>query len=568
MARIIAADDSLIVQKSYLQMLELLGHEAVICTNGKLALEAFRENPAELVILDVDMPEMDGFAACREIRKLPEGANIPIIMVSVEDSEENILNGMNAGANDYLIKPVKEQHLIAKLKNFLKYATVHKTDLDLVRNHVEIAGRYEIEKLLGYGAHSVVFLGNDKEDGKRVAIKLITPPDIEDFPKNFDESAAKLKSLSSPNIIRVFDYGRMSDKFYLVMEFADGGDLSGIFKKKKLAETEAVTLALEAVKGLKVLAANGIIHLDIKPENIMICGKDYKLSDFGILSPRATGTVPIMLEIWGGTAYLPPEYLDETGFVDCRSDIYSLGITLYQAITGDNPFKSDKPAISMSRQLSLVPPPLRSCGKKVSQYFSELVQQMLMKNPAERPSLDEIEHILVHIREYLALPHDTSAEESAPHNELKQKLDSLISKPKAEVQHGHAEKAPPKKLSSSISGRRAWMAAACLIGFGVIAAIIAAAYSYLSAMGIEAKQPKEWKHMICAKCCVPEAIPPEGIGNQKCPECDSRMYNCDRCRNCGLEFAHPTIVIETGTIFKTKAPVTCPRCASPDVSGY
>ncbi|MFA6291339.1 MAG: response regulator [Victivallales bacterium] len=180
-AKILVADDSVIYQVGYMQMLEFLGHEVVMCGNGLQAVKRFKETRPELVILDVDMPEMNGFEACREIRKTPEGLNVPIIMVSSGDTEEDIVNGMNSGANDYLIKPVKEAHMIAKLKTFLKFTVVHKDDLELVRKHVVFAGRYIIEKLVGYGPHSVVFLGRDKKNGRRVAVKLVSTPELESY---------------------------------------------------------------------------------------------------------------------------------------------------------------------------------------------------------------------------------------------------------------------------------------------------------------------------------------------------------------------------------------------------
>jgi len=574
MARIIVADDSLIAQKSYKQMLELLGHQAIVCENGKLAVDAFREAPAELLILDVDMPEMNGFDACREIRKIHNGVNVPIVMVSVEDSEENIMNGMNAGANDYLIKPVNETHLIAKLKTFLKYASVHKSDLDLVRNRVEIAGKYAIEKLLGYGAHSVVFLAKDKDSGASVAIKLISTPEIEDFAQNFIETASKIKEMSSPYVLKIYDYGQFAGKFYVVLEYADGGDLSSIINRRRLSETEAIKLAIDLVKGLKAFSEKGIIHFDIKPENIMLSGNDYKLGDFGVISPRETGTIPVRMELWSTAAYLPPEYLNDTGFVDSRSDIYSAGITLYQAVTGDNPFQSDKPAVSMFRQINLVPPTLKSYDGRITSYFSELIRGMMEKDPGQRPKLDEIEHILGHIKEFCELPKGGEQKVKNDEKELAKELDSLI--PTVTAFHHEAAKksVPPKSLGSGIPRLVSGKAAAYCIVIMLLVFGIGYMINNIVHQRAGSSPQKGWTHMICSVCSVPVEVGLGDIAKEKCITCGRKMFYCDMCKNCGLEFAHPEETPESesggvlGSIFRSKQSVTCPVCASKEIRAY
>ncbi|MFZ2656447.1 MAG: protein kinase, partial [Victivallales bacterium] len=402
MSKILAADDSILAQKSYRQMLEFLGHEVIICANGIEAVNAFREQKPDLVILDVDMPEMNGFDACREMRKIPDGLAIPIIMVSVEDSEEDITNGMNAGANDYLVKPVKEPHLIAKLKTFLKFSFIHKEDLDLVRNQVEFAGRYKIEKILGHGAHSVVFLAKDKETGNEVAVKVVTTPELETFAKSFIETAERIRKVDSKNILKIYDYGQYAGKFYIILEYADKGDLAAELRRHKLSEQEALKLGLDIAKGLKELDKHGIVHFDIKPENIMFAGSDYKLGDFGIIQQRESGTVPIKSEIWSTAAYLPPEYLNDSTAVSIRSDIYALGVTLYQAVTGENPFQSEKSALCMFKQMNLVPPSIKSFDPRITEYFSDTLDAMLDKKPENRPSVDEIMEFFSNILDYLA----------------------------------------------------------------------------------------------------------------------------------------------------------------------
>ena len=150
MARILIADDSLVVRKSYESMLTFLGHEVISCKDGKDTVAAFETQSPELLILDVQMPVMNGLEACRAIRRLPNGISVPIIIVSALEDEDDILKGLNAGANDYLIKPVKEAHLIAKLKTSLGISALHRQDFDLAKKRTVFAGKYRIEKMLGY----------------------------------------------------------------------------------------------------------------------------------------------------------------------------------------------------------------------------------------------------------------------------------------------------------------------------------------------------------------------------------------------------------------------------------
>ena len=115
MALILVADDSAIVCAAYQDMLDTMGHEVIVCRDGHQAVTAFLENEPDMVLLDVNMPVMNGIEACKEIRKIPSGIAVPIVMISSLDEEDDVLRGMNAGADDYLVKPVKSTVLAAKM---------------------------------------------------------------------------------------------------------------------------------------------------------------------------------------------------------------------------------------------------------------------------------------------------------------------------------------------------------------------------------------------------------------------------------------------------------------------
>ncbi|OGV39141.1 MAG: hypothetical protein A2020_13695 [Lentisphaerae bacterium GWF2_45_14] len=402
--RIIVADDSKLAMTFYEHILDYLGCEAVLCCNGREALDEFNKEPADLVILDIEMPVMSGLDACREIRKTPRGFTVPIVMVSSHEGEDEIVSGLNAGANDYMVKPVREAHLIAKLKTFLRVSSLHKKDIDMVRSSHLFAGRYRMEKLIGYGAHSVVFKAFDiQEEEKPVAVKILNERVFsEDIAHLFAETAGKIKEISCDNILSIYDFGQFGEQLYLVLEFAAHGDLAFILKKGTLSEYDAVKIMLDMVKALKELSLINILHLDIKPENILYDGKNYKLGDFGFTpSPDGGATIPVKKEIWGSAAYMAPEVITGEDSLSIKADIYSLGLTVFEALTGDNPFYSEKAAVSIFRQLNVLPPGLRAFGKNFSPALSDIIELMLSKNTAERPDLQELELTLPQLLELM-----------------------------------------------------------------------------------------------------------------------------------------------------------------------
>lgn len=402
--RIIVADDSKLAITFYEHIFDYMGCEAVLCQNGKEALDEFKKEAADLVILDIEMPEMNGIEACREIRKTPKGFTVPIVMVSSHDEESEIINGLNAGANDYMVKPVKEAHLIAKLRTFLRVSSLHKKDIDMVKSNHLFAGRYRIERLIGYGAHSVVFKAFDTEaDEKAVAIKILNERVFsEDIALLFAEMAGKIKDIFSENILGIYDYGQFGEQLYLVLEFASHGDLASIMKKGTLFEYDAAKIMLDITKGLKELSSRNILHLDIKPENILFDGNSYKLGDFGFSSSADGGaTIPVKKELWGSAAYMAPEAITDEQSLSVKTDIYSLGLTIFEALTGDNPFYSEKAAVSMFRQLNVTPPGIRAFNKNFSPALSDIIELMLSKNPAERPDIQELELTLPQLMELL-----------------------------------------------------------------------------------------------------------------------------------------------------------------------
>ncbi|OGV48686.1 MAG: hypothetical protein A2017_04240 [Lentisphaerae bacterium GWF2_44_16] len=584
MARIIVADDSRMALAFYSHVLDYMGHEVALCENGKEVVEEFRKKPADLLILDVEMPEMDGNEACSRIRKMPEGINIPIIIVSAHDDEQDILKGLNAGANDYLLKPVKEAHLIAKLKTFLYTSSLHKKDIDLAKNHTELAGRYRIEKLIGYGSHSVVFMAKDlKNDNFTLAVKLLNEKFIsENISKPFIETAEKIKNIDCPNVLKIFEYGQYNSQLYVVLEYADGGDLKTLLKKRKLSELEAAKLAFDIVKGLKAFSEKNIVHLDIKPENIMLHAGGYKVGDFGITIPRENSTLPINAEIWSTAAYLPPEALTGESAVDSRSDIYSLGITLYEALSGDNPFQSEKPTVAMFRQINFNPPQLKDFDGSVSSPFSDIISLMINKAPDERPSLKELEYTfpqLIEFIEYKELETEKKKEEKVE-KELEEKpvneeyiAEKIISEEEKRVSdeikkiRKRIYRAQKRKNTPFIQSILTILIFAALIllfaniGYYIFG-FIAGPYKQEIIRGSEAM-------IMCVKCGKIDEQRVIDIHSNKCAKCGGKVGFAMVCEDCKKDFpfTEPEIKADNIEEYTRKYDELnkCPFCSSKNI---
>lgn len=212
----------------------------------------------------------------------------------------------------------------------------------MLRKGMFISDRYEIIDKVGSGGMSDVYKAKCHKLNRFVAIKVLKPEYSEDknFVSKFKVEAQSAAGLAHPNIVSVFDVGEDNGLHYIVMELVEGITLKKyIEKKERLSTKEAVSIAIQVAQGIEAAHNNHIIHRDIKPQNIIISreGK-VKVADFGIA--RAASANTINSNAMGSVHYISPEQA-RGGFIDEKSDIYSLGITLYEMITGSVPFEGD-----------------------------------------------------------------------------------------------------------------------------------------------------------------------------------------------------------------------------------
>ena len=229
----------------------------------------------------------------------------------------------------------------------------------MLKTGMIIAERYEILGKIGTGGMADVYKAKDHKLNRFVAVKVLKPEFREDttFIRKFRSEAQAAAVLTHPNIVNVFDVGDDNGVYYIVMELIEGITLKEyISKKGRLSVKEATSIAIQVSMGLEAAHSHGIVHRDVKPQNIIISmdGK-VKVTDFGIA--RAASSNTISSNVMGSVHYSSPEQV-RGGYSDEKSDIYSLGITLYEMVTGKVPFDGDTTvAIAIKHlQEEMVPP--------------------------------------------------------------------------------------------------------------------------------------------------------------------------------------------------------------------
>ena len=265
-----------------------------------------------------------------------------------------------------------------------------------------LGGRYQVQDRIGTGGMATVYRGQDEVLGRTVAIKTMLPQYANDpsFAARFKQEAQAAAALQSPYIVSVYDWGKDGDTYYIIMEYLRGTDLkSGIKKHGALDGRKVAQIGSQISQALSVAHKHDIIHRDIKPQNIMVQPDgNIKVMDFGIARAKNSHLTQDN-NVLGTAHYVSPEQTQgkELG---PTSDIYSLGIVMYEAATGEVPFKGDD-AISVAlKQVSEQPVPPSQINPNVDPQLEGIILKCMQKDPAARfQTADELARVL---RDYLA----------------------------------------------------------------------------------------------------------------------------------------------------------------------
>lgn len=246
--------------------------------------------------------------------------------------------------------------------------------------------RYKLYERLGEGGMAEVHRAEDLRLGREVAVKILRPQYAgeKSFLDRFINEARSMAGFSHPNVVNVYDVGRDSQRYYIVMEYVPGEDLRQMLERAgSLQAKQALDIARQMAQGIGYAHRKGLVHRDIKPGNILITPSgEVKVADFGIAKAMASVGLTEPGVVWGTTAYLSPEQVrGETATP--ASDVYAMGIVLYEMLAGHPPFQGeDRVAIAL-KHLHDAPPPFEA-DVQVPRGVVFLVQKALSKEPKER----------------------------------------------------------------------------------------------------------------------------------------------------------------------------------------
>jgi len=255
-----------------------------------------------------------------------------------------------------------------------------------------VAERYELEELVGTGGMSSVYRAHDTLLERNVALKILHAHYTSDdeFVERFKHEARMVAQLSHPNIVTVIDRGEDNGRQFIVFEYIDGENLKElVVRSGRLSVREALRLALQVARGLAFAHENGLVHRDVKPQNVLLNGDGQaKVTDFGIARTLDVDGVTQTGTVLGTSNYIAPEQASGRP-VDVQTDVYSLGVVLYELLVGDVPFPGENFVAVAMKHVNEPPPNLLDVRKNVPLRVAAAVDRALEKDPGQRfPTMD------------------------------------------------------------------------------------------------------------------------------------------------------------------------------------
>ncbi len=353
--RVLAADDDESITSVLERSLRSWGYEAIVAHDG---LEAWRilkrEDRPQLVVLDWDMPCLSGLEICKMLRGAPRGEEVYVLMLTGRQDKGDLIEALEAGADDFLSKPFHLRELQLRLAKGVtsqsqRASRAASSSAATPPSGTTLGGKYRLEMQINEGGMASVWLGVHLSLGINVAIKFMKP-NLADKPDyaSFEREARAAAQLRSEHIVRVYDHGIAFDGTpYLVMEYLAGESLADrIDRLGALPIHDVVTMTEQVGRALTEAHGRGIIHRDIKPENILLVDDPEtghsvaKLVDFGLAKYRPTNEETVQSGLISGTpAFMSPEHIRAEVPPNPALDLWGLATTTFTALTGRVPFE-------------------------------------------------------------------------------------------------------------------------------------------------------------------------------------------------------------------------------------
>ena len=319
-----------------------------------------------------------------------------------------------------------------------------------------IAGRYELEELVGSGGMSSVYRAHDRLLERRVALKILHEQFTRDadYVERFRREARSVAQLAHPNIVTVIDRGQQDGRQFIVFEYVDGENLKQLVEREgPLRVDEAIDLALQVANALAFAHEQGLVHRDVKPQNVLLDGDGRaKVTDFGIARSLDVEGLTMTGTVMGSSNYIAPEQARGQP-VDEQTDVYSLGCVLYELLTGEVPYSGDNFVAVAMKHINEPVPDVRALRPDVPPRLAAAIEQAIAKRPEDRPTMTELE---AELRACHGAPKGAWTEEPA----------TMIVPAAAAAR---AARSPGGRSRS-----RVWLAALALVALAVIAGALAA----------------------------------------------------------------------------------------------
>jgi serine/threonine protein kinase len=292
----------------------------------------------------------------------------------------------------------------------------------IMSDPILLNNRYQLEERLGSGGMAVVYRARDLMLERNVAVKILRESYSDDpsFQERFRQEAKAAANLSHPNIVTVHDFGLDRGRLFIVMEYVPGTHLKSILQRRgRLSVEEAIGLMIQACAGVGYAHRAGLVHCDIKPHNFLITpDKRLKVTDFGIARALASIHPEETLDVvWGSPQYFSPEQAAGAA-PSPASDVYSLGVILYEMLTGRLPFEADSATELANLHRTAVPPPPRQFNPSIPASLEQILLKVLSKEPSARyRSADQLGRVLVTLNTQPTTPGsgvETTAVAAAP----------------------------------------------------------------------------------------------------------------------------------------------------------
>ncbi len=403
MAKILVIDDDPDILFLVSQALRLGGHDVLTSSEPERVAELALEHVADAVVLDVMMPGVSGYEALRRLREEPRTGGTPVLFLSAYAASNERIRGLREGADDFLAKPFAVQELLLRVKRLTTPRQAAgpaepalSPNLERTLNARKVVGqvylgRYQALEVIGEGAMGLVLRGWDPRLKRAVALKTLRLDRILDGEHRRERAAQLLDEavtvarFSHPNIVAVYDVESSPELTFLALELVDGASLASyVDTLGPLNVDHTLSLALGVARALAAAHENGVVHHDVKPGNVLL-GRDgsVKVTDFGV-AHLVSSLVEAEGRVFGTAGYLPPEALTGHGY-DEHGDLFAFGAVIYECLTGRQAFSGGTVNQRVRRTIGEDPHPLGELCPHVPGEFRELIEQLLMKDPAARP---------------------------------------------------------------------------------------------------------------------------------------------------------------------------------------